>query len=209
MAVSDETRRGVIQAADEIRRQQQRALGADRAFRSDGYEAGRIQTAGHAIIEQLGRHGAAGMSGSDLRKSLTKNNRDVFDLAVHKLAGDGIVQVEKVPRGERYRLVAGRHGGDPTVDVLMQVKEGGDCRHGGDPNKVISLENRRSAKTGQKRPGCQKWFDGYLEDLRAQGHETVEAFAVREAGQAAGYSRNSLYVAANTRGLKGPIWALL
>jgi hypothetical protein len=133
---------------------------------------------------------------------------DVSSAGRARLAGDGIVQVEKVPRGERYRLVAGRHGGDPAGDVLMQVKEGGDCRHGGDPDKVISPENRSSAKTGQKRPGCQKWFDGYLEDLRAQGHKAVDGFAVREAGVAAGYSMNSLYVAAHKRGLKGDIWSL-
>lgn len=50
---------------------------------------------------------------------------------------------------------------------------------------------------------CQKWFDGYLAELRTQGHNRVEAAAVREAGRAVGCTKNQLYVAANTRGLKG------
>jgi len=55
---------------------------------------------------------------------------------------------------------------------------------------------------------CQQWFDEHLASLRAGGYEAVEGETVREAGEAAGYKRNQLYVAANARGYKGPVWSL-
>lgn len=73
---------------------------------------------------------------------------------------------------------------------------------------VGSIEAHRSQKAAAPKISCQQWFDKYLANLCAQGHERVEGAAVREAGKAAGYSLSNLYVASNARGCKGKIWPL-
>lgn len=55
MAVSDETRRSLIQAAEDIKRQRELQAGAARAVRNEGYEVGRMQSAMRAIVEILTR----------------------------------------------------------------------------------------------------------------------------------------------------------
>jgi hypothetical protein len=208
MAVSDETRRDLIRAAEDIKRQRELDAGAARAVRSEGYEVGRTQSAMRAIVEKLKRHGGDGMARNDLRTSLSTANRHVFDSAIRMLAEDGAIEVVTVRRGTRYRLDDSRQGGSPCQGVLSQVNAGGSARQGGKPDNVLSLENRRSQKADRPKLSCQKWFDRYLAEQREQGCDAVDAVAVREAGMAAGYSLSSLYVAANKRGLKGNTWLL-
>jgi hypothetical protein len=208
MAVSDETRRGLVQAAEDIKRQRELDAGAARAVRSEGYEVGRVQLAMRAIIERLKRQRRDGMARNDLRTSLSTAHRQVFDSAIQQLAEDGVVEVVTVRRGTRYRLADSRQGGDTRQGQFTQFKEGGSTYQGGAPDNLISLENHRSRKSGGPKASCQKWFDSYLAKQRDRGHDTVEAVAVRTAGQAAGYSLSNLYVAANKRGLKGSIRSL-
>ena len=111
-------------------------------------------------------------------------------------------------RGTRYRLRDSRQGGSPCQGVLSQVNSGGSPRQGGKPDNLVSLENHRSRKTDEPKISCQKWFDRHLAEQRDQGRDAIEAFAVREAGLAEGYSKSNLYVAANKRGLKGTTWSL-
>lgn len=132
----------------------------------------------------------------------------MFDSAIQDLTEDGVIEVVAVRNGTRYRLKEGRQGGNPCQGQPAQVKEGGSACQGGKPNKLVSLEIRSSQGTGKPKVSCQKWFDTHLAELSAQGAVTFDAVAVREAGQAAGYKLNSLYVAANARGLKGATWAL-
>jgi hypothetical protein len=72
MAVSNETRRGLIQAAEDLKRQRDFDAGASRAVRSEGYEVGRMQSAMRAIVEKLERHGGDGLARNDLRTSLRR-----------------------------------------------------------------------------------------------------------------------------------------
>lgn len=208
MTVSDETRNGLVQAAEDIKRQRELDAGAARAVRSEGYEVGRVQLAMRAIVERLKREGDDGMARNDLRTSLSAAHRQVFDLAIQELAEDGVVEVVAVKRGTRYRLAERCQGGDTRQGQFTQFKEGDSTYQGGAPDNLVSLENHRSQKSGGPKASCQKWFDRHLAEQHDQGHDTVEAVAVRTAGQAAGYSLSSLYVAANKRGLKGSIWSL-
>jgi len=208
MAVSDETRAGLVQAAEDTKRQRDLDAGAARAVRSEGYEVGRVQSAMRATVERLKRHGGDGMARNDLRTSLSKAHRQVFDSAIQQLAEDGVVEVVTVRRGTRYRLADSGQGGDARHGQFTQVNEGGSTYQGGAPDNLVSLENHRSQKSGGPKVSCQKWFDNYLAELRDRGHDTVDAVAVREAGMLAGYSKSSLYVAANARGLKGTHWPL-
>lgn len=208
MSVSDETRRNLIEAAEDIKRQRALDEGAARAVRSEGYEVGRLQSATRSIINKLKKQNGEEMSHNELRTSLTGAHRPLLDDAVQELAESGVIDILKVKNGTRYRLKDQRQGGDPRQGRLMQVKGGGDPRQGGAIGNVVSLENRRSTKSDHPKVSCQKWLDGHLAKLRANGLDAVEAFAVREAGMTAGYSKNSLYVAANARGLKGTVWPL-
>jgi hypothetical protein len=208
MAVSDETRGGLLQAAENIKRQRDLEAGVARAMRSEGYEVGRVQLAMRAIIERLKRHGGDGMARNDLRTSLSKAHRQVFDSAIQQSAEDGVVEVVTVKRGTRYRLLDSRQGGNTRQGEFTQFKGGGSTYQGGAPDNLVNLENHRSQKSGGPKSSCQKWFDGHLAEQRNQGHDIVEAVAVRQAGMLAGYSKSSLYVAAHARGLKGTTWAL-
>jgi hypothetical protein len=208
MTVSDETRSGLVQAAEDIKRQRELDAGAARAVRSEGYEVGRVQLAVRAIVERLKRQGGDGMARNDLRTSLSTAHRQVFDLAVQELAEDGVVEVVTVRRGTRYRLADSCQGGDTRQGQFTQFKQGDSTYQGGAPDNLVSLENHRSQKSGGPKASCQKWFDRYLTEQRDRGHDTVEAVAVRQAGMLAGYSKSSLYVAAHARGLKGATWAL-
>jgi hypothetical protein len=208
MSVSDETRRGLIEAAEDIKRQRALDEGAARAVRSEGYEAGRVQSATRSIINKLKKQNGEELSHNELRTSLTGGHRPLLDAAIQELAESGVIDILKVKNGTRYRLKDRRQGGDPRQGLLTQLKGGGDSRQGGDCVNVVSLDNRRSQKSSEAKVSCQKWFDEYLAEHRAQGFDSVESFAVRKAGVAAGYSKSSLYVAAHTRGLKGTIWPL-
>lgn len=207
MAVSDSTRTGLVEHAQRARLERARDAGNVRAAEREGYEDARLNSAMRAIVDRLTREGS-GMAKNNLRSSLSTGHRQVFDSAILKLAEDRVIAVIKVRNGERYRLTGAGQGGDPYQGISSQLKEGGDAYQGGTPDNLVSLDNRRSQKKGDVKVSCQRWFDGYLAEQRERGHDTVEAFAVRAAGQAAGYSLNSLYVAASTRSLKGTTWAL-
>lgn len=137
-----------------------------------------------AIVEILmrPRNRAKGMARNELRPSVSKTNRDVFDSAVETLAEDAVIEVKTVNRGTRYRIKDSRQGGNPCQGQFSQVKEGGNGCQGVTSDNLISLETRRSQKTGGSKVSCQRWFDRYLAEQRDKGHRVVEAFAVREAG---------------------------
>jgi hypothetical protein len=116
MAVSDETRRGLIQAAEEIKRQRDLDAGAARAVRSEGYEVGRTQSSMRAIVEKLKRHGGDGMARNDLRTSLSTANRHVFDSAAQMLAED--------QKWFDWYLAEQREQGRDAVDAVT-VREAG------------------------------------------------------------------------------------
>jgi hypothetical protein len=148
MAVSDETRRGLVQAAEDIRRQRELDRGAARALQTEGYEAGRMRSSKRAIVEQLTRYGRDGIARNELRSSLSAANRKVFDSAVQELRDEAAIEVVTVTRGERYRVHENCQGGSTRQGVLTQVNEGGKGCQGGDATNVISLADRRSHQPG-------------------------------------------------------------
>ncbi|MGX9673486.1 hypothetical protein [Mycobacterium sp. HM-7] len=208
VTVSDATRVELVEHAERVRLQRARDAGNTRAAEREGYEDGRLKSVMGAITDRLGRAGVDGMAHGDLRTSISSSYRGLFDTAIEKLADDSVIEVVTVKNGKRYRLKESRQGGDPRQGMSSQFKVGGDACQGGAPDNLVSLNSRRLQKDGEMKVSCQRWFDRHLEEQRERGYDTVEAFAVRAAGQAAGYSLNSLYVAANTRGLKGATWPL-
>ncbi|MGB8406104.1 MAG: hypothetical protein WCE30_18760 [Mycobacterium sp.] len=216
MAVSDTTRAGLVEYAEQERRERARGTGAMRAAEREGYEDERLRTVMRAIVEKLTREGGE-MAKNNLRSSLSTGHRQVFDSAIQKLADDGVIVVDKVRNGERYRLTGDRQGGGPYQGMSSQFNEGGEAYQGGAGGNVISLQNSSSRKTGGQKVSCQKWFDQHIAELIAAGKTTVESFAVYEAGRAAGYKDGSLNVAKTSRadievierrGRNGNTWSL-
>ncbi|QZH64724.1 hypothetical protein [Mycolicibacterium farcinogenes] len=206
MAVSNDTRAGLERDNAEIERRRIENQGREKAFRVDGFEAGRLESVMRAILEKLRKSGE--MPGSELRTSINSANRKWFDQAISQLAEDGRIVVTRAGSGFRYRLTDSRQGGDPRQGGLMQVSGDGDLRQGGSVDAPISLENRRSQKNHAKKVSCRAWLEEYLAELVNQGQTTADPFAVRDAGVAAGYNRNQLHNAGSTLGLTGSVWSL-
>ncbi|BBY65696.1 crosslink repair DNA glycosylase YcaQ family protein [Mycolicibacterium helvum] len=180
--------------------------GMARAIEKDGFDAGRLESVIRSILDQLRRNGE--MPGSELRTSLTSENRKWFDQAIAQLAEDGRIVVTRAGSGFRYRLTDDRQGGDCRQGALTQVRGGGETRQGGGADSPISLENHSSREDQVKKMSCRAWVEGYLAELVKQGHTTADPVAVRDAGVAAGYNRNQLHNAGSTLGLTGAVWSL-
>lgn len=206
MAVSDRTRHDLIRFAQEARHRRVRDEGRERAVRREGYEEERVQSTKNAIVEKLGQRGC--MAKNELRTSLNPAKREYFELAIEQLAAEGVIEVVTVKRGERYQLAGHRQGDGLRQGSLRLVSDGDGSRQGDAPDNLASIENHRSRRRDTPKVSCQKWFDEHLSALRAAGYETVEAFAVRSAGLAQGYSRSNIDVSIHKRGFKGARWAL-
>ncbi|EHB44990.1 hypothetical protein MycrhDRAFT_6667 [Mycolicibacterium rhodesiae JS60] len=197
MAVSNDTRAGLERDEAEINRRRFEERGKARAIEKDGFDAGRLDSVIRSILELLRRNGE--MSGNELRSGVTSDNRKWFDQAIAELAEDGRIVAIKAGSGFRYRLADPRQGGDSRQGALGQFSGSGDARQGGGGVAPVSSETPSSQKNEPKKLSCQKWYDAWMDNRLAEGHGTVDRFAVLEAGLAAGYNQNQLDVAASTR----------
>jgi hypothetical protein len=192
MEVSDTTRQALLDHASQADQANIRGRAIRRAESEEFYENSRALTVRNSLLRMLERDGE--QSGSELRRRLgTREKRDLFDQVISLLASDGIVvEIPGEQRGLRYRLSGhGDQGGHPQYSQLNSGDQGG---HGDQSYNVTELDSRRSH--GGK-VSCAKWFDQYIAKHQASGRTTVESFAVLDAGEAAGYSRGNVSVAAN------------
>lgn len=211
MEVSDRTRAWLLQQEGDIRAAAIRERGKNDALRSEGrveYEHVQLESVKATIVTTLSKlDGTA--SGSDVNMALGKSHRrKLRSVAVAELIEDGRIEEIEVPRGVRYRLVDPVQGEQAVQGASVQVTEDERGVQGDQSAVVISMDDRRSQTAADPKPSCLKWFDGHLAEQRAQGHDVVESVSVRAAGEAAGYTKNQLYVAANQRGYKGTHWEL-
>jgi hypothetical protein len=208
MAVSDRARASLLQQEDDIRTAAIRERGKNDALRSEGRDDYQLESVKNSIVAALTkRDGSA--SASDLNSALGKpHRRKLLNPALADLVDEGQVVATSVAGGIRLRLTETVQGEHPVQAVLSPFK--GDEPGVQDEHSatVISMETHKLQKADGSKISCQQWFDGHLAELRGKGQETVEGAAVRQAGEAAGYNKNQLYVAANMRGYKGTHWTL-
>ncbi|MBN3456869.1 hypothetical protein JNN96_22845 [Mycobacterium sp. DSM 3803] len=211
MAFSDQTRASLQVQEAEIQAAALRERGKQDALRWEGredYRRDQLDSVRTSIVNTLVKHGGQASS-SDLSMALGKpHRRKLLTEGLAELVADGQIVALPVARGMRYRLAEGVQGEQAVQAGSVQVSEDERAVQGERSASVASLENHRSEKRTGRKLSCRKWLDGHLSDLRAKGHEKVRGAAVREAGQAAGYNLNSLYVAANALGYKGDLWDL-
>ncbi|WP_241472138.1 hypothetical protein [Mycolicibacterium neoaurum] len=203
MDKSDETRNAVLEYDRRAARDRVRTKAIARAAGEDFYDASRLETVKRSIMRMLERDGE--QASADLRRRLgRKEKRDLFDQAIALLEGEGLVsQSPGRDRGTRYRI--GGHGDHDGHPAKPQLSNGDQVGHGDHPATVTDIDTRRSPEltelnsaSGAPKPSCQKWFDKHIETLLLAGDTTADSFAVYEAGQRAGYSRQQLRTAASS-----------
>ncbi|GAY15530.1 hypothetical protein [Mycobacterium sp. shizuoka-1] len=208
MKVSDQTRALLRQQEAEIHAAVLRERGKNDALRYEGRDDYQLESVRNSVVAFLTKQGGTA-SASDVKSAMGKpHRRKLLPQAVAELADDGLVVPISVAGGTRYQLTGIVQGEQGVQGLSSQFREDEQCVQDERSATVVSLESRRPQSSATEKISCQKWFDGHLADLRAKGQETVEGAAVRKAGQAAGYSRGQLYVAATTRRLKGTHWPL-
>ncbi|MCV7391935.1 hypothetical protein [Mycolicibacterium porcinum] len=211
MEVSDRTRASLQVEETEIQAAAIRERRKNDVLRWEGRENHRraqTESVKTSVVNTLfKRCGQA--SASDLSTALGKSHRrKLLNEALAELVVEGVIVVIPVAGGKRYQLVEGVQGEQAVQGGSVQVGEDERAVQGERSASVVSLEEHRSEKRAGRKLSCRNWLDGHLSDLRVKGHEKVRGAAVREAGQAAGYNLNSLYVAANALGYKGEVWDL-
>lgn len=211
MEVSDRARASLLQQEAEIRAAAIRERGKNDVLRSEGrddYLREQIESVKHSIVSTLTKRGGS-TSGSDLNTALGKpHRRKLFHAAADELVDEGRVLAIPVAGGTRYELTEAVQGEQPVQGIASQVSDDERDVQDEHPATVVRMDDHRAQKADRPKPSCQKWFDGYLAELREQGHETVEASSVRKAGVAAGFKRGNVDVAIHKRGFKGTVWSL-
>jgi hypothetical protein len=208
MALSDQTRTALLQQEAQVKTDALRERGKNDAIRYEGRDDYQLHSVKNSIVAVLTKRGGSA-SASALNSALGKpHRRKLLAQALAELADEGRVVAISVAGGTRYRLTGDAQGEQPVQGMLPQVSGPEQPVQDERRVNVVSLETHRSQKAGGRKISCQKWFDAYIEVLRAQGHDTVEAFAVRAAGEAAGYQRGNVDVAIHKRGFKGTVWSL-
>lgn len=195
MAVSDRTREWLLEAARQVARAKVRDRAITRAAGEDFYDASRLETVKRSIMRMLERDGE--QQGNVLRSRLgRKEKRELFDQAIGLLEAEGLVsQIPGMQKGARYRLSGqGDHGGQGAFSQLNNPDHRGQGDH---PATVTDLDTRRSHISERPKLTGREWLTQHLAELRATGQTTAESFAVLDAGEAAGFARQTIRVAAS------------
>ncbi len=208
MAVSDRTRASLLQQEADIRAAAIRERGKNDALRSEGRDDYQLESVKNSIVAALTKRGGSA-SASELNSALGKpHRRKFFAQALAELVDAGRAVTTAVAGGTRLRLTESVQGEQSVQGALSPVGGGEQRVQDEHSATVISMESHKLQKAGESKVSCQQWFDAHLAELRGKGQETVEGAAVRKAGEAVGYKKNQLYVAANSRGYKGTHWTL-
>lgn len=196
MAVSNSTRDWIVDQAKIAARAKMRDRAMARATGEDFYDASRLETVKRSIVRMLERDGE--ISEGDLRRRLgRKEKRDLFDQAIHLLEAEAVVS----RRDGEYNGRAFIYWSPMTTAVTHQNSRSESVTTAvthDHPATVTDLDSRRSSEAEAPRPTTKKWLEQHLAELRGQGVETIQAFAVYRAGEAAGYTRSTIASVAST-----------
>ncbi|OBJ95129.1 hypothetical protein A5746_01875 [Mycolicibacterium conceptionense] len=195
MAMSDRTRDWILSEAKRAERAKVRDKAIARAAGEDFYDASRLETVKRSIMRMLERDGE--QAGGDLRRRLGKREkRELFDQAIALLEGEGLVCARPGEHNSmRYRIGSPvTNGVTPRNTSSEGVTTGVTRDH---PATVTDLDSRRSHDSDPPKLTGRAWLANHLAALRAAGHTTAESFAVLDAGEAAGFARQTIRVAAS------------
>lgn len=195
METSDRTRDWILDEAKRAERAKVRDKAIGRAVFDEIIEGRHTTTVRNRVVRLLAD---GSMSRSDLRRAMGKQHyREAFDALLphlEKIRQVVVIQGDKAPH---YALNP-EFTGEPEFTPENASSEGVNREFTGEPPaNVTDLDSRRSHDSEPAKPTGRDWFANHIADLRAAGHETAESFAVLDAGQAAGYSRQTIRNAAS------------
>lgn len=195
MSVSDRTRDWILSEAKRAERAKARDKAIARAAGEDFYDASRLETVKRSITRMLERDGE--LPEGDLRRRLgRKEKRELFDQAMALLVAEGLVS----SREGEYNGRTFKYWSCVTTPVTHESSRSGcvttPVTHD-HPATVTDLDSRRSHDSEPPKLTGRAWLANHLADLRAAGHTTAESFAVLDAGEAAGFARQTIRVAAS------------
>lgn len=195
MAKSDATRDSVLEYDRHAARAkvQQRAM--SRATFDEIIDDRHATTVRSRILRLLA---TGSMSRSELRRAMGKQHyREAFDAVLPHL--EKISQVIVLPGDKAPHYALNREfTGEPEFTPGSSRSASVNREFTGEPdNNVTELDSHRSCACHKPKMSCREWFDNHIQSLRDAGETTAESLAVYAAGEAAGYSRKTLYVAAN------------
>lgn len=215
MAKSDATRNAVLEYDRLAARAKVRERAVARAAGEDFYDASRLETVKRSIMRMLERDGE--QPGNVLRSRLgRKEKRDLFDQAIGLLEADGLVcPVPGLQKGTRYRI--GGQGDHDGQGAYAQLNSPDHVGQGDHPATVTDLDTRRSSHEARPQLSCTQWLKQHIAALREQGHTTVAADAVLDAGEVARYRRGAVSTAATKnpditvidRSAGGSVWSIV
>lgn len=195
MAESDATRTAVLEYDRQAARAKVRDRAMSRAAGEQFISDHKLERAKKAILRWLERDGQ--LARHDLRRKLKADLRDHFDPAIAELAAEGMIAETSVKNGVGYGL----NGEGTRVPEVHPPNEQFSDRvpevHGVPEATVTELDSRRSHDSEPPKLTGRAWLANHIADLRAAGHTTAESFAVLDAGEAAGFARQTIRVAAS------------
>lgn len=190
MAISDATRSALVDAIEQAARTANRVRAHAVAERDEIMSDHKLQRTKQAVLRWLGRDGES--SSTDLRRKVKADLRDNLHAALSELADAGQIIAIEVDRGTRYRLAPQGTRCTTSTPPKVQVSDRVPEVHGVPLDNVTKLDSRRSNDNPRPKLSTAKWLAQHLSVLRGKGLQTVRAFAVYEAGEAAGYNRSTI-----------------
>lgn len=195
MAKSDATRDSVIEYDRHAARAKVQARATSRATFDEMIDDRHATTVRSRILRLLA---TGSMSRSELRRAMGKQHyREAFDAVLPHL--ERISQVVVIPGEKASHYALNREfTGEPEFTPQNTSSTGVNREFTGEPDSnVTDLDTHRSCACHRPKMSCREWFNNHIQSLRDSGETTAESLAVYAAGEAAGYSRATLYVAAN------------
>ncbi|KUI37596.1 hypothetical protein AU195_18280 [Mycobacterium sp. IS-1496] len=195
MAKSDATRNAVLEYDRQATRAKVRERAIGRAIFDEIIDDRHANTVRRRIRAVL----ADGtMSRSDLRRAMGKQHyREAFDALLPHLEKLGEVVIVPGDKAPHYALNS-EFTGEPGFTAEKPMSAAVNQEFTGEPaDNVTDLDSRRSVvDSSRPKVTAVKWFAEHIAALQAAGHTTVPAFAVYQAGDAAGYTMSTLANAA-------------
>ncbi len=195
MAVSDRTRGWVVDQAKQASLAKMRERALFRAYGDETIDARQADVVRRRILRILSEGPAThGTVHSRIGK---REYKELFSSVIASLLDEGEISVEHTQRGKRYSMFTGVKV-DPGVKVDNRRSEWVDPGVKVDPySNETHQDNRWSPTNDGPKLSTRQWFDNHIETLRSEGHTTAESLAVYTAGEAEGYDRKGLRVAAS------------